>query len=289
MNKRRLALATLLFIGAATAVLFGAGEVLSRPATRTIGLPPIDFAAQTVRIPFGSEQSVVGWFAAGAPKNGAVLLLHGVRADRTQMLGRARALHQLGYTVLTIDLPAHGESTGQRITFGAKESAGVAAALAFLRDRAPGERIGVIGASLGAASTVLARIASPPQAVVLESMYPTIEEAVADRLAMRLGSVGPHLAPFLLWQLPARTGVSPSDLRPIEHIAMLGAPVLVVSGSEDQHTTWAETERLFRSARSPKELWRVEGAAHVDLYAYNPSEYGRRVFSFLAKHLRNEA
>jgi hypothetical protein len=31
----------------------------------------------------------------------------------------------------------------------------------------------------------------------------------------------------------------------------------------------------------------VEGAAHVDLYAYNPSDYERKVLTFLNKHLRS--
>lgn len=283
---RRLAFVVLLTVSVSVAFIYAAGEVLTRPAMVVIGPPPADFDAIPVSIPSASEEFVAGWFAKSTLKSGAVLLLHGVRANRMQMLRRARALHRLGYTVLMIDLPAHGESTGRRITFGAKESAGVTAALAFLRENAPGERIGVIGVSLGAASTVLAKFDSPPQAVVLESMYPTIEEAVADRLAMRLGSVGASLAPLLLWQLPARTGVNPEDLRPIKHIATLGAPVLVVSGSEDQHTTWAETERLFESALAPKVLWRVEGAAHVDLYAYNPADYERKVFTFLNNHLR---
>lgn len=284
--RRRLALVALALAGLAGASVFGAGELLSRPATRAIGAPPADFAAQTVRLPTAAGQSVVGWFAAGAAGGGAVLLLHGLRADRTQMLGRARALHRLGYAVLLLDLPAHGESTGERITFGAREAAGVTAATAFLRERLPGERLGVIGVSLGAAATVLAKLTPPPEALVLESMYPTIEEAVADRLAMRLGPVGASLAPLLLWQLPLRTGVQPHDLRPIAQMASLGAPVLVAAGAEDRHTHWAETERLFQSAQAPKALWRVEGAGHVDLYAHDPSAYRDRVFTFLARHLR---
>jgi len=51
-----------------------------------------------------------------------VLLLHGVRADRREMLGRARFLNRLGYGILLIDLPAHGESPDDHITFGAREA-----------------------------------------------------------------------------------------------------------------------------------------------------------------------
>lgn len=53
---------------------------------------PADFAAQAVRIPIPASagQFVAGWFKPGQPHGGAVLLLHGVRADRTQTLARAR-------------------------------------------------------------------------------------------------------------------------------------------------------------------------------------------------------
>jgi len=106
-------------------------------------------------------------------QRGSVLLLHGLRSDRLQMLARARFLTAAGYFVLLIDLPAHGESSGDRITFGMREGKGVEAALDYLRQRFPRDRIGVIGVSLGAASLVLSHPARPPDAVVLESMYPT--------------------------------------------------------------------------------------------------------------------
>ncbi|WP_326535886.1 alpha/beta hydrolase [Pseudorhodoferax sp.] len=285
---RRLGLVLLLGVALAAVLLLGAGELLTRPAARSVGAAPADLGAQTVHIATAPAGVVVGWFARGTPGAGAVLLLHGVRSDRRQMLARARALRAAGPAVLLIDLPAHGESTGERIGFGAREGAGVAAALAFLRRELPGERIGVIGVSLGAASLVLSQPRPAPDAVVLESMYATIGEAVADRLAMRLGPLGPPLAPLLLWQLPLRLGIDPDQLRPVEAIARLGAPVLVVSGREDLHTPWPATQRVFAAAAPPKALWPVEGAAHVDLYAFGAQAYEARVFGFLFAHLRKD-
>lgn len=142
-----------------------------------------------VRIDTVPGQFVVSWFARGDPSRGAALLLHGVRADRTQMLARARFLAKAGYSTLLIDLPAHGESPGERITFGGRESDGVKAAMAFLRGELPAERIWIIGVSLGAASAILADLQPPPRAMVIESMYPTIEEAVSDRLTARVMTV----------------------------------------------------------------------------------------------------
>ena len=267
----------------------GAAEVLSRPASRVIGSPPAQLQAETVTLQTTSHLKVAGWFSVGKPGMGAVLLLHGVRGDRRDMLGRALALHGLGYTVMLIDLPAHGESEGDRITFGLREAAGVVAALEFLGKRVPAEQVGIVGVSLGAASVVFARPDRALAAVVLESMYPTIMEAVEDRLTMRLGSVGKALAPALLVQLPLRIGVTADQLRPIAEISSLKAPVLIVAGSKDLHTTLAETRRLFEAASEPKELWVVEGAAHVNLHSYAPQAYESRVFEFLAQRLRSGA
>ena len=284
--RRTLQIAAALIV-VSLALIFLAGEILSAPARRSVGPPPSDLVAEPVTLPVSPAESAFGWFARGQPGQGAVLLLHGVRSDRRQMVDRAKFLHAAGYAVLLIDLPAHGESGGSRITFGFHEAAGVRFAMQFLRDQLPGERIGVIGVSLGAASLVFAGVDPPPDAVVLESMYPTIAEAVADRLAMRLGPLGAHLAPALLWQLPLRIGIGADQLRPIEHLPRLNAPVLIASGMDDTHTTAAETRRLFAAANEPKALWLVDRAAHVDLHAFDPPAYEAKVSTFLDKHLRN--
>ena len=264
------------------------GDRLSGPALRAIGAPPPDLQAQPVRIPTNSGEYLAGWFSRGNPGSGGVLLLHGVGADRRQGLDRARFLHREGYSALLVDLPAHGESSGARITFGAREGKAVRTALNFLRGQlGPQEKIGVIGVSLGAASLVLAKLDQPPNAVVLESMYPTITEAVANRLDLAVGPAARHFTTLLTWQLPLRLGIWPSELEPLTALPSLGAPVLIVSGDRDLHTTLAETKRLFQAASEPKDLWIVEGAAHVDLYAFSPEVYKSKISGFLSRYLRS--
>lgn len=265
------------------------GGRLARPAPTVVGRAPADLPAVTVHIPSASGSRLAGWLVRGAPGRGAVLLLHGVRGNRRDMLGRARLLHRADYTVLLVDLQAHGESPGRQITFGARESLDARAALAFLHHAAPGERVGALGVSLGGAALLLGpgwSAASAADAVVLESVYPTIDEAVADRLRIRLGALGPPLAPLLTWQLVPRFGVSPAALRPIDRIGAIGAPLLMLAGREDRHTPLVESRRLFARARAPKELWVVPGAAHEDLYAVAGAEYERRVLGFFDRYLR---
>ncbi len=276
------AFACLLVLGAGAT--FGAGEYISRPRPGAVGEPPPDLFATDVQIPNG-KGFVSGWVARGAG-SGAVLLLHGVRADRRAMQARALFLNRLGYTVLLIDLPAHGKSYGERITFGAREADGVRAALTWFRRNLRGEKVGVIGSSLGAAALVLSRPGTSADAVVLEAMYPTIEEATRSRLHAYLGASGTMLAPLLVQQLPLRASVSPAELRPIDAMGALRAPVLVIGGSEDRYTRADATRRLFAAAPQPKQLWMVEGAGHVDFHAHSKVRYEATVAAFLEAHLR---
>ena len=104
--------------------------------------------------------------------------------------------------------------------------------------------------------------------------------------------IGAVFTPVLTWLfqflLPPILGVSPAELRPIDRIGQVRAPVLVVSGTADTHTTIAETEALFARAPEPKRYWAVTGAAHVDLERYDPEAYWRVVLPFLTDNLRRE-
>jgi fermentation-respiration switch protein FrsA (DUF1100 family) len=186
---------------------------------------------------------------------------------------------------LLIDFQAHGENRGSRITFGDLESRDVTAALQYLHHKLPDEPVAVIGASLGAAAFVLAEDRPPVAAVVLEQMYPTIQQAVAGRARQYLGPLGPVFAPLLMAQMQSRLEIPANRLRPIERMAQLGAPVLIVNGTQDRYTSIEDARALFAAASDPKELWAVQGAGHVNLYAFAKAQYEQRVGEFLARYL----
>jgi fermentation-respiration switch protein FrsA (DUF1100 family) len=161
------------------------------------------------------------------------------------------------------------------------------AAFAVLQMRAAGERVGVIGLSLGGAAAILAGL--PADAMVLEAVYADFGRAVENRLALWLGSPGRHLAPVLTWQVKPRLGFDPEVLRPAERIAELRAPLLLIAGDADRHATLDEARLLYARARAPKELWIIAGAKHVDFHRYAPEPYERRILEFLGLRLRGSA
>ena len=273
--------------GARLAMVVALASVLLQCALARGGLPaPPDLDVRPVAFRSGSGSDIRGWLVRGRPGAGAVVLLHGIGASRSAMLDRARFLNATGYSVLLIDFRAHGESTGDETTYGGLESQDARAAVDFVRDALPGEPVGVIGISMGGAAALLGETPLPVQALVLESVYPTIRDAVRDRLRAWLGPIGPPLTSLVLHSIFPRDGVTAADLRPIDRIGEQTAPVLVAAGTADPYTTRRESRALFERAPAPKELWEVEEAAHVDLHAFAPAEYERRIGAFLAQNLR---
>ena len=285
--------ALVLLVGAAGLIVpvIGVGLMLSAPARMTVGAPPPDLAAETIAFQSASGATLRGWFVAGRPGGGAVVLMHGLRGNRLALVRRARLLRSAGFSVLLFDFQAHGESSGDRITFGALEGRDADAAVAFVRQRLPGERIGVIGTSLGGAAALLGPAPLPVDALVLEAVYPDIGAATANRVSVVLGQrlgalVSKPVARLFELLVAPIVGVRPSDLRPIDRIAGIGAPVLIVGGMRDNRTTMAETTALFERAREPKSLWMLDDAGHYDFEAHAPDAYRARVLPFLAQALQ---
>lgn len=138
---------------------------------------------------------------------------------------------------------------------------------------------------MGGAAAVLANPPLPVNAMILESVYPTIDQAVTDRLEIRFGWLGKLGTPFLTCQLRPRLGVGAAGLRPIEQVGRITVPKFFVAGTADRDTTLQESRDLFNAAVEPKQLWLVDGAAHVDLHEVAKGEYETRILDFLARAL----
>jgi len=256
------------------------------PFNQSIGSLPSDLSGRNVEFESTSGATIRGWLIPGEKGAGAIALMHGVRASRLSMLERARFLSRAGYTVLLFDFQGHGESTGERITFGYLESKDVQAAISFLRSKVPDEKMGVIGVSMGGAAALLSNPPLNVDAAVLEMVYPTIDQAISNRLAMRLGEWASAFTPLLSWQFKPRLGVGVEVLSPENRVGEVTAPKLFIVGEEDRRTTLEESLRMYWAASEPKELWVVEGVGHVDSYRTLGEEYEQRMLAFFGEHLR---
>ena len=259
------------------------GSSLIAPANAVVGPPPGDFPAETIEIASDSGATLAAWHLPVHQSTATVILFHAIRQDRRAMVGRARILNHSGYSTLLVDLQAHGESQGDYITAGYLEQNDVLAAVEYVRENSPGQKIGVIGRSLGGASTLFAN--PTIDVLVIESVYPNLSSAVSNRIKMRLGPLHHFITPLMLMQLNLRLGISPQQLRPVDHIGSVQCPILIASGTDDRHTTLEETRQMYDAALEPKKLVVFEGAGHIDLFAHDPETYTNEIIHFIDANL----
>lgn len=267
------------------------------PQPRSVGTPGdyLPATTETVAFPAADGVKLAGWYAAppastpsAAPARAAdstparaVILLHGFGSTRRQVLARAGWFHRQGFAVLLFDARGHGESAATRVSVGWFETSDLEGALAYLRTR--GHRdFGLVGVSQGAATIALAadRLRDV-RWIALESMYPTLRDALdcRFRLHFRLPGwlAGALFVPFAEWRLETDIDL----IAPRDHVARLPCPVYFMHGDADRHTLLASALDLHARAPSPKSLWIVPGAGHNDLYSHAPAAYEARFTAFL--------
>ena len=268
---------------------FGSWQVADmsmRRSSQIVGAAPQSLGAEQVAFRDTTGRTIKGWAIDTPARAGTVLLLHGIRSTRLSQTGRARFLAAAGYDVLMIDLQAHGESEGERISFGFEEARSAAAAIRFARQRWPYQKVAIIGTSLGGASAVLAAADERADAYVLEGVFASLEDAVRNRMRLRLGQFGDVVTAMLLWQVPVRFGVGLDWFSIADKVTTLDRPVFVLGGGSDTRTPPAETELIHARANGQKRLWILPGARHQNLHHFAKSLYEDRIKAFLGEFLK---
>lgn len=275
--------------GTAALLLFAAVSVFfawrfTSPPRRALATPPERFLAFHELVRFAATDGVglEGWFVPCEGSQRAAVLLHGNGSNRTQCLARARLLREHGYAVLLYDARGHGRSDAALVTIGRNETHDLLGALAWLRRRGFTE-IGCLGISQGGATVALASARlGDVRWVVLESVFPTLADAIDRRFRRTVGLpgwlAGSIMVPVAGW----RTGMRVSEITPRDAIAALRCPVFVMSGERDTHTLIEGAREVYDRAAAPKTWWAVPGAAHNDLYGVAKEDYERRLLAFLA-------
>ena len=133
-------------------------------------------------------------FSSGG-RSGAIVFIHGNSSDRRVFQAQAAALQTAGWSVLTLDLPGHGESDDAIDPWATYSFPGYAAAVAELIDKFGLSDVHLVGWSLGGHVALELAATDPRVRSVLVTGTPPVRpshealrEAFADTADMGLAS-----------------------------------------------------------------------------------------------------
>jgi fermentation-respiration switch protein FrsA (DUF1100 family) len=268
----------------------------THPPKYPLHVPPSAYRADYEDVSFTCADGIAlkGWLVKPAwhvQKPSAIIICHGVGANRSDFTGLAASLSQRGDFVLLFDFRAHGESGGRRTSLGYHEQKDIEAAIAFLktrRDAIDPRRIGIYGFSMGGSAAILAAAKTGAiAAVVADSAFTSLRDQARDAIT---GFYHLPSFPFLHltvlgYELYFQTRID--AISPISVIAAIAPrPVLIIAGEGDKLIPADNGRKLFAAAGEPKELWIIPGADHGGTLAAAGNEYEKRVGEFFDRNLK---
>ena len=251
-------------------------------------LPEVSWANfEEHRLSTSDGEQIGAWLIRQDRPRGCVLVLHANGGSRRSPLRTVKFLAEQQYHVLTISLRAHGDSTGELNDLGWSARHDVVAAVEFLEQEFPDQRIMIVGRSLGSAAAIFAAesLGSRVGGYFLEQPYKDLDTAVRNRLRIRLPPVldrTAHLG-MRLWA-PFFLPVDPKEISPFRHAASIpeDVPVYVLAGTDDERVLLDETNLVFSQVVTHGRLIVFPGAHHQPLMSADAELYERSLREFLS-------
>jgi len=227
------------------------------------------------------------WFLRQPGSEQTIVISAGHKQHRQDLLGAAVALWRKGFNVLVYAARGTAGADRATVTMGVREVNELQTTIAYAQKRIKGARIGLLGYSMGAATSMLAAAGEPAvEAMVLDSPFSDIRTLLEENVRRHaLLPGGPVVRLVAIW-LRLRTGCRLYESAPISVLGALEPrPLFFIHGGADAVTSVQHSRRLYDSYRGPREIWIVQGAQHVGAYFADRHLYMERVSGFFARHL----
>jgi uncharacterized protein len=230
--------------------------------------PPVDQVlpgAESVQLTTDDGLELGAWWLPGGPT--AVAVLPGNAGNRAGRAPLARALQELGLSVLLVDYRGYGGNPGTPSEQGLLADG--RAAVDWVVGREDVEHLVLFGESLGAAVALGVAAEHPPDAadapdaLVLRSPFTSI----VDMARVHLGPVPEALV---------------RDRYPsVDRIGQVTAPVLVVAAERDEVVPFEQSRRLAEAAGGGAAFVSVAARGHNDPALFDGDELLDAVAAFL--------
>ena len=244
----------LLLVVAAIAVLLGFFWLTQRRMmyfpSPDVGTPARAGLGRADSISFKTSDGLTlgGWFVPSSqPGAATVIVFNGNAGNRSYRADIATRLSNEGFAVLLFDYRGYGGNPGTPTEEGLALDASAARDYVLTRRDVDAARIVYFGESLGTGVAVRLAANHPPRGLILRSPFTSFVD---------VGRVHYRWLPVAL--------LLRDRYAPIDRIARIRCPLLVIAGSSDAIIPVEQSRQLFEAASDPKRLVVVEGADHND-------------------------
>lgn len=218
---------------------------------------------------------------------GTVFLLHGRGGLKENLLAVAERFVAADYRCVVYDARAHGQSEGTYCTFGKNEVIDFQDVLRFYRNllKSRDEEIGQIcafGNSLGA-SVILQSLGpdSPLDVVIASAGFAELEEIIDRSMNRKFYSLCPDWLISLSLRFGGiRAGFSPSEIKPINTLALSTTPVFFAHGTLDEVIPVEHAKRLYAAAAEPKRFREIPSGYHYNILASGGDDLYQEMIEF---------
>ena len=275
-----------------SALALGAGAGLSVSAAKISGpqRPVLDYAltpyevgveATDVRFTASDGTQLAGWWMDRPEATQVVVIAHGHRGSKSDMLGIGPGLWRDGFAILLFDFRGNGESADGPQSLAHYEQLDLSAAVDWVSEQRPDCEVDVIGFSMGAATSLLVAAQDESIAkVVADSPFADMTDVIAA--AARQMKLPPVPLVGMVDRITGlRYGYRFDQVQPIDVVDRIAPrPLMIVHGSADHVIPVEHARRL--AARAPgSRLEIVEGVDHCGGYFADRPGYIARVAAFL--------
>lgn len=203
---------------------------------------------------------VCGWYVPSTWEATTILSFHGNAGNMGDRIDTLKALHEMGYNVMTIDYRGYGKSTGKPTEQGTYLDAMAAWNHLVVERKADPAKIVVYGRSLGGAIATWLASQKNPCALVIHSSFASMQDMASIRF------------PFLPVRRMCRFKYDSAA-----RAAGIRCPVLVAHSPEDEVVPYEQGRKLFGAMPEGKDFVALKGR-HDDPWLEEDDLASRRRF-----------
>jgi fermentation-respiration switch protein FrsA (DUF1100 family) len=251
------------YVGIALVLMLLENTFVFQPSTHLEPPPSPDI--RDVMLTSSDGRAIHGWWLPSPGSTGALLYLHGNAGNLSHRGETIVQLREaLGLSILIIDYPGFGKSTGVPTEAGCYSAADAAYEWLTQEQKLPPREIVIFGKSLGGGVATELASRKDHRALMLVKTYTSLPD------------VGSYIYPWLPVRMLMR-----NRFDSLSRITACHRPLLVAHGTADEIIPFELGKRLYEAANEPKTFLAMGGHSHNDPF---PAEFYSGLKDFLDKH-----